>query len=273
MRKGTRAAAAEQQPGCLHAHARLHPCTPAHSQADMRVILKARLAKAECVAAKDKEAAVELLLKKSEVRGLHWGGGAAIAPPARHRTRATGSCGCHGVSHAGCTHRRAAARAARQRCLPPAHHTLPPQGQFIYAKFAFDALRERPAWSLQALEDELPSGLSGQYRSVMATLRQALQDERPDLLTLLRGRVLPILVAAREPLTGGQLALLAKANAADVRACKRVCACARACVLQPALEVFKVHARLFYALPLPRRRWTSSCTSYPTSSLAGPARA
>jgi hypothetical protein len=45
---------------------------------------------------------------------------------------------------------------------------------------------------------------------------QALQREKPALLATLRERVLPLLVAAREPLTAGQLAWLADVGEAEV---------------------------------------------------------
>ncbi|GFH09405.1 WD_REPEATS_REGION domain-containing protein [Haematococcus lacustris] len=79
-------------------------------------------------------------------------------------------------------------------------------GQFIYTKYAFDDLAEQATWTLQEMEARLPSGLEGMYRRVLSTLEEALQTERPDLLELLRTRLLPVLVACLEPLTVQELA-------------------------------------------------------------------
>ncbi|KAJ9527086.1 hypothetical protein QJQ45_025204 [Haematococcus lacustris] len=79
-------------------------------------------------------------------------------------------------------------------------------GQFIYTKYAFDDLSEQATWTLQEMEARLPSGLEGMYRRVLSTLEEALQTERPDLLELLRTRLLPVLVACLEPLTVQELA-------------------------------------------------------------------
>ena len=53
----------------------------------------------------------------------------------------------------------------------------------------------------------LPRGLAGMYQHVMKTLYEALQAERPDMLLLLRERLLPVLVAARDSLTVEQLGI------------------------------------------------------------------
>ncbi|KAJ9527505.1 hypothetical protein QJQ45_025765 [Haematococcus lacustris] len=79
-------------------------------------------------------------------------------------------------------------------------------GQFIYTKYAFDDLAEQESWTLHEMEERLPSGLEGMYRRVLSTLEEALQTERPDLLELLRTRLLPVLVACLEPLTVQELA-------------------------------------------------------------------
>ncbi|GFH17743.1 WD_REPEATS_REGION domain-containing protein, partial [Haematococcus lacustris] len=79
-------------------------------------------------------------------------------------------------------------------------------GQFIYTKYAFDDLSEQATWTLHEMEARLPSGLEGMYRRVLSTLEEALQTERPDLLELLRTRLLPVLVACLEPLTVQELA-------------------------------------------------------------------
>ncbi|GFH09203.1 WD_REPEATS_REGION domain-containing protein [Haematococcus lacustris] len=79
-------------------------------------------------------------------------------------------------------------------------------GQFIYTKFAFDNLADQATWTLQELEARLPSALEGMYHRVLGTLQKALEAERPDLLELLRTRLLPVLVACLEPLTVQELA-------------------------------------------------------------------
>jgi len=100
-------------------------------------------------------------------------------------------------------------------CVPSELESfLPPltQGQFIYAKYAFDELRAQSHWTVPELEAALPKGLYGVYSHVLGILQAALADERPDLLHLMRASVLPILVAAEEPLTAGQVARLAAAE-------------------------------------------------------------
>ncbi len=58
----------------------------------------------------------------------------------------------------------------------------------------------------------LPAGLTGAYDLAFAVLSAALQKDRPDLLPILRQRVLPVLVAVREAPTLEQLAWLASAD-------------------------------------------------------------
>ena len=79
------------------------------------------------------------------------------------------------------------------------------QGQFIYIKFAFVELATKAVWSLDELSQQLPTGLDGMFRYVLGVLHAALSHDRPKLLALLRTRVLPVLVAAFEPLTVAQL--------------------------------------------------------------------
>ncbi|KAF5838041.1 WD40-repeat-containing domain protein [Dunaliella salina] len=87
------------------------------------------------------------------------------------------------------------------------------EGQFIWAKFAFDQLRGRVGcWTPAEMEAELPSGLSGMYRHIMEVLQDALREENPDALTLLRQQLLPILVATKSPLTSQQLAVMTGAE-------------------------------------------------------------
>ena len=95
------------------------------------------------------------------------------------------------------------------------------KGQFIYTKYIFQDLNDRPAWTLVEMED-LPSGLDGMYRHIMTTLCDALRAERPDLLTLLQGRVLPVLVAARDLLSVASLAWACGAELDDVKLLARL---------------------------------------------------
>ncbi|KAG1680576.1 hypothetical protein FOA52_015023 [Chlamydomonas sp. UWO 241] len=83
------------------------------------------------------------------------------------------------------------------------------EGQFIYAKYALDYLSLRERWTVEELEQGLPHGLGGAYYLTMATLTSALGrggTEGQQLLELLTGRLLPVLVAAREPMRVDQLA-------------------------------------------------------------------
>ena len=89
-----------------------------------------------------------------------------------------------------------------------------PQGQFIYSKYAFEELvsgaptgssSAQQHLSLQHLRARLPEGLSGVYRHILDTLTGALSAERPDLLPVLRGRLLPVLVASRDALSVEEL--------------------------------------------------------------------
>ena len=52
-------------------------------------------------------------------------------------------------------------------------------------------------------------------RRVLASLYAALQEERPELLALARGRLLPMLVACREPLTVAELVWATGAQEAE----------------------------------------------------------
>ena len=83
-------------------------------------------------------------------------------------------------------------------CVGP-HTPTPPR------RYAFDALAEQEQWTLAGMAARLPRGLAGMYQHVMKTLCEALQAERPDMLRLLRERLLPVLVAARDSLTVEQL--------------------------------------------------------------------
>ena len=89
------------------------------------------------------------------------------------------------------------------------------EGQFIYSKYIFHDLADRPAWTVAEME-RLPSGLEGMYRHIMTTLCDALGAERPDLLTLLRGGVLPVLLAARDLLSVASLAWACGAELDDI---------------------------------------------------------
>ena len=91
------------------------------------------------------------------------------------------------------------------------------QGQFIYTKYVFEDLRDQATWSLEEMEARLPHGLAGMYRRVMTTLCEALQEERPDMLSLLKARLLPILVASSDTLTVDQLVWAVGLNRVEVR--------------------------------------------------------
>ena len=90
------------------------------------------------------------------------------------------------------------------------------QGQFIYTKYVFEDLQDQASWSLEEMEARLPYGLEGMYRRVMTTLCEALQEERPDMLSLLQGRLLPILVASSDVLTVDQLVWAVGSNRVEV---------------------------------------------------------
>ena len=103
------------------------------------------------------------------------------------------------------------------------------QGQFIYTKFAFEALNSsgfeapeslRPPWSLKVLEQHLPpgTGVTSMYHHSMQTLTTALAAERPDLLRLLSERVLPVLATSRELLTVQELVWAAGGDANEEQA-------------------------------------------------------
>jgi hypothetical protein len=81
------------------------------------------------------------------------------------------------------------------------------QGQFIYSKYLFDDLAARhSAWTLDELQASLPDGLAGFFRHALVELEGAAkQDGAASLWWALRERVLPVLVAAQEPLTVEQL--------------------------------------------------------------------
>ena len=89
------------------------------------------------------------------------------------------------------------------------------------SRYAFDALGEQEQWTLAGMAARLPRGLGGMYQHVMKTLCEALQAERPDMLRLLRERLLPVLVAARDSLTVEQLGIAVgvgvDTSSADVR--------------------------------------------------------
>jgi hypothetical protein len=76
------------------------------------------------------------------------------------------------------------------------------QGEFIYAKYALFCMRLlKDNWTAAELEAQMPEGLGGAYALIMWQLTTALRKERPELLQLLTDKVLPVLVAAREPLS------------------------------------------------------------------------
>ncbi len=132
------------------------------------------------------------------------------------------------------------------------------QGQFIYTKFAFEELGGDKKWTVAELERALPTGLAGMYAHAMRVLCGALDKERPDLLALLQGRLLPALVACREPLTVEQLAWACGATVQDVSASPAVC----------GVCVWVEQAARLAALAC-THRWTCWCGCWPTSSLCG----
>ena len=81
-------------------------------------------------------------------------------------------------------------------------HTHATQGQLIYVEYAPEYLAFRPRWNLEELCDQGPGGL---YALSMTMLTNALQRDAPTLLPLLHNKLLPVLVAAREPLSRSQL--------------------------------------------------------------------
>lgn len=112
------------------------------------------------------------------------------------------------------------------------------KGEFIYSKFAFEALQaawdrqeqqqQGPAsrrWSLAQLEQSLPSGsgVESTFLHSLIQLRDALAAERPELLEHLTKRVLPVLAVCRELLTVQELAWAVAAPEEGVRATASRC--------------------------------------------------
>jgi hypothetical protein len=154
---------------------------------DMRLLLAARLKGTSHIAPADVAQAVDLLQAKSEV-----GVGQLTCLLACHHN---GKLGCDALL--ACT---ALSLITAPSC------TL--QGQLIYAKYAleFMAFKRDGAWSLQQLGACLPHGLYGAYELSMHVLVSRLAAERPDLVALLHGKVLPVLVAMQAPLSTEQVA-------------------------------------------------------------------
>eukprot|EP00798_Chlamydomonas_sp_ICE-L_P004685 gene4686-14887_t len=94
-------------------------------------------------------------------------------------------------------------------------------GQFVWLKFAFDQLSERPGfWRLDELVLILPEGLNGTYRYLLGRVRRTLQAGTPEqqrLWDLLHERTLPVLLVAREALSVAKLAWLAGVRPEDAR--------------------------------------------------------
>lgn len=90
------------------------------------------------------------------------------------------------------------------------------EGQFIFLKYAFEELDEAKAeepagrWSVKQLESKLPagSGVEAMYLYSMQRIGQVLGQDRPDLLKVLKEKLLPVLCALRDLLTVDQLALV-----------------------------------------------------------------
>lgn len=164
---------------------------------DMRLLLTARLKGSAHVAPADLQLAVDLLQAKSEVRR-------------RKRTRTCLVCDVTQPPRPDkdtCTHECTHGRAGTHMRTHVRTNTHP-QGQLIYAKYAleFMAFKRGGAWSLRELGACLPHGLAGAHELSMRVLVSRLAAERPDLVSLLRDKVLPVLVAMREPLSTEQVA-------------------------------------------------------------------
>lgn len=91
------------------------------------------------------------------------------------------------------------------------------RGQFVWVKFAADQLlRHEGPWSLDELRVGLVDGLYGTYRFLLGSVKRALQAEQPALWQAIHGKLLPVLLAAREGLAPAQLAWLAGVPEATV---------------------------------------------------------
>eukprot|EP00798_Chlamydomonas_sp_ICE-L_P009671 gene9671-8494_t len=82
------------------------------------------------------------------------------------------------------------------------------KGQLIYTKYVLDYMAYKDVWTVSELEAGLPEGLGGAYTLILTIVTSALQKggNGPELLKLLIEKVLPVLAAARDPLTPQLLA-------------------------------------------------------------------
>ncbi len=111
------------------------------------------------------------------------------------------------------------------RCLAACYVRWPPP-QFIYVRYVFKLLRLRATlrddegqlqlWTVHEMLDELPVGVAGAYRMVLKMTEGALKMSQPELVELLRKKLLPLLVAVPLPMTAEQLAWLADAEPTQV---------------------------------------------------------
>lgn len=91
-------------------------------------------------------------------------------------------------------------------------------GQFIYVKYAMDALVGQYCWSMAELKTQLPDGLASMFHRVMDVLDQALlADDRKDLFGLLHSKLLPALVMSLDSLTISELVVATGGEATEVR--------------------------------------------------------
>lgn len=90
-------------------------------------------------------------------------------------------------------------------------------GQLIYAKYAIDYLYLRDMWTPAELQQVLPSGLGGAYALLMGTLADVLRREEPATWELIHGKLLPILVVMREPMTVAAVAWACDVPLSDVQ--------------------------------------------------------
>jgi hypothetical protein len=90
--------------------------------------------------------------------------------------------------------------------MPP-----PPPFAVIYLRFVFQQLARMRGWTAEQMRHLLPSGVAGAYRLALGMLVGALRADPTNahLEQILCGRILPLLVAVRQPPTPEQLAWLA----------------------------------------------------------------
>jgi hypothetical protein len=148
------------------------------------------------------------------------------------------------------------------------------EGQFVYLKFAFEALGAvwddqqklgvAPCqWTLAQLEQNLPpdSGVESTYLHSLNQLWEALLAEKPELLQLLMWRVLPVLAVCHELLTIQELAWVVDADEDEVRT---IMSCLSLLPLPP-LSLSGFLAAKSYLVFTCCHRWTCSYACWATS--------